>query len=149
MNRNKLVVGGHYLHFSGNREPARPIEVLDLTPHPGPQSGKKPGVKQAKRCYIKVRMLDTMAVTFVGTKGIRAALPDKNEHPLKKIEAGPGLNPAQEVIAVEPEVAPAKTVFIRYGLRFTVPAGKAGVIDTILDLLQGEGNVEVIDVGRA
>lgn len=119
MNLKQIKRGSTYNYSKGDRSPVRAVIVLST-------AAKKASATGKRACNIPVRFLDDESEALVGTKGI------------KPMEAS---RPAPTIITKLPG-----PVILCFKLDFKVAAQNAGVIDAVLELLKGEGTVELKSV---
>ncbi len=133
MRKSEIAVG-MTLEYSNGAGP-RKVRILDMQALPGPGSGKsrlgRPPIAKVHPMWITARFLDTNEVARVSTRGLSSPNP-------RQLDLA---TPAQVTVAADP--ASPSGVEIRFALIFTVPAAKAGIIDDVLSLLEGEGRVSL------
>lgn len=121
MKRIEMKRGDRYMYHDYPRDP-RPVVLLDTKP-----TKTRPDMKKA--CNVSVRFLDDDTEGVVGTRGIRRMS-------ILDIKAPP------------PAPAPAlrSGVNLCFTVEFRVPAEQAGVIESVLELLRGQGTADVVGV---
>ncbi len=129
--RKSEIAAGMTLEYSNGSGP-RKVKILDMQALAGPGSGKprlgRPPIEKVHPMWITARFLDTNEVARVSTRGLSSPKPRQLELAVPTPAA---------------ELPPQSGVEIRFVLTLTVPAAKAGIIDTVLSLLEGEGRVSL------